>query len=53
MEALLLGHAIFKGSEVMGRDPNVAIKVSEVILDWFYTAVKLNQLEFDYAISVS
>ena len=33
-------------------DLNVVIKVSEVILDWFYTAVKLNQFEFNYAISV-
>ena len=36
----------------MGRDLNVAIEVSVVIVDWFYTEVKLNQLEFDYATSV-
>ena len=37
---------------MLRRDPNVAVKVSEVILDWFYTAVKLNHFEFNYAISV-
>ena len=40
------------GSEVLGRDPNVTIKVSEVIADWFYTAIKVSQFEFNYAISV-